>query len=117
MALCVPVSQRPLSQEIKGSSDTDSHGKACLPGQLSMVAGTRAGNKQELEAGLTESSAPCQSPLASSCAVSGAQPCALIEPRAPLQGDGTQQSNTTRSAPAEGPGHICCPGSLALEAG
>lgn len=32
--LCVPVSQRPLSQEIKGSSDTDSHREGCLPGQL-----------------------------------------------------------------------------------
>lgn len=42
----------------------------------------------------------------------------LPEPRttasgAPLQGDGIQQSNATRSAPGEGPGHICCPGSLA----
>lgn len=48
----------------------------------------------------------------------GAQLYTLPEPRttasgAPVQGDGTQQSNTMRSAPGEGPGHICCPGSLA----
>lgn len=74
----------------------------------------RPGHKQELDGSLTESSAPCQSPLASSCAAPGAQPCILPEPSAsgaPVQGDGTQQSNTTRSAPGEGPGHICCPGS------
>lgn len=70
MASCVPVSQRPLSQEMKGSSDT---------------AWMRPGNEQELEGGLTESSAPCQSLLASSWAVPGAQPCALTEPRGSLQ--------------------------------
>lgn len=82
MASCVPVSQRPLSQEMKGSSDT---------------AWMRPGNEQELEGGLTESSAPCQSLLASSWAVPGAQPCALTEPRGSLQEDGTQHRNTTRS--------------------
>lgn len=54
---------------------------ACLGRSVrSVVAGARPGNKQELEGGLMGSSAPCQSPLASSCVASGIQPCSPPEP-------------------------------------
>lgn len=51
---------------------------ACL-GRLFwfMMAGARPRNKQKLEQGVSGSTAPCQSPLASSCAAPSIQPCSL----------------------------------------
>lgn len=74
MASCVPVSQSDHCPRKSRGAVTLAYMErvACLDSSvLSMVAGMKPGNKQELEGGLTESPAPRQSPLASSCAVPG----------------------------------------------
>lgn len=104
------------AEKIKGSSDTGPHGEGCLPRQFCPGgwdktrerAGAGRGSHREL--------------TGQQLCSPGVQPCALTEPRspasgAPLQRDGTQQSNTMRPAPGEGPGHTCCPGSLAPGSG